>query len=115
MLTASIVFFGLAILVGLTMATIHLQGNKIPLAMGLGHGVLAGTGLVLLLFTVFGRTTPGMLAWTAGIFGVASLGGLGLISFPLRDRLLPTPFLFLHASLALLGFMLLLSVALTLP
>jgi len=115
MLTTSIVFFGLAILVGLTMATMHLLGNRIPLAMGLGHGALAGTGLALLLLVVFGKATSGFLAWAAGIFCVTALGGLGLISYPLRDRMLPTPLLFLHASLALLGFMLLLSVGLTLP
>jgi hypothetical protein len=56
-----------------------------------------------------------MLAVAAGTFGVAALGGLGLISFALRGRRLPTPLLFLHAPLALTGFFLLLSVALTHP
>jgi len=93
MLTASMTFFVLAILGGLAMATLHFQGKKIPLALGLGHGALAA----------------------AGVFGVTALGGLCLISYSLRDRRLPTPLLFLHASLALLGFLLLLSVALTPP
>jgi hypothetical protein len=115
MLTASMTFFALAILAGLTMATLHFQGKKIPLALGLGHGSLAATGLVLLLLVVFRQTTDGMLAVTAGVFVVTALGGLGLISYALRGRRLPTALLFLHASLALIGFLLLLSIALTPP
>jgi hypothetical protein len=115
MLTASMVFFALAILGGLTMAVLHFLHKKIPLALGLGHGSLAVTGLVLLLLVVFKQGTAGMLAVAAGTFGVAALGGLGLISFALRGRRLPTPLLFLHALLALTGFFLLLSVALTPP
>lgn len=115
MLTASMVFFSLAILGGLTMAVLHFRGREIPLVLGLGHGTLAVTGLVLLLLVVFRQATAGMLGVAAGVFGVAALGGLGLISFALRGRRLPTALLFLHASLALLGFLLLLSVALTPP
>ncbi|HEY7744799.1 MAG TPA: hypothetical protein VIA07_00570 [Desulfuromonadales bacterium] len=112
---ASMIFFALAILGGLTMAVLHFQRKKIPLALGLGHGSLAVTGLVLLLLVVFNQGTAGMLFVAAGTFGVAALGGLGLISFALRDLRLPTPLLFLHALLALLGFFLLLSVVLTQP
>jgi hypothetical protein len=115
MLMASMIFFALAILGGLTMAVLHFQRKKIPLALGLGHGSLAVTGLVLLLLVVFNQGTAGMLFVAAGTFGVAALGGLGLISFALRDLRLPTPLLFLHALLALLGFFLLLSVVLTQP
>jgi hypothetical protein len=115
MLTASMVFFALAIAGGLTMAVLHFRGQKIPLALGLGHGALAGTGLILLLLVVFRQASGGMLAVAAGIFGVAALGGLGLISFSLRGRRLPTGLLFLHALLALTGFLLLLSVGLTPP
>jgi hypothetical protein len=69
----------------------------------------------LLVLVVFGQSQPGMLAVAAGTFVVAALGGAGLLSFALRGRRLPTSLLFLHALLALLGYALLLSVALTPP
>jgi hypothetical protein len=115
MLTASIVFFTLAIIGGLSMAALHFMHRNIPLLLGLGHGALAATGLILLVLVVFGQSQPGMLAVAAGTFVVAALGGAGLLSFALRGRRLPTSLLFLHALLALLGYALLLSVALTPP
>lgn len=115
MLTASIVFFTLAALGGLGMALMHFTHRNIPLALGLGHGALAATGLALLVIVVFGQERFGMLAVAAGTFVVAALGGVGLITFALRGLRLPTSLLSLHALLALMGYALLLSVALTPP
>lgn len=115
MLTASMILFALAILGGVTMATLHFLHKRIPLLLGFGHGALAATALALLLTVIFQQDRGGMLAVAAGLFAVAALGGLGLISFALRGRRLPTGLLLLHALLALYGYFLLLSTRLTPP
>ena len=114
MLTTSIILFSLAILGGLTMAALYFTGRKIPLPLGFGHGLLALGGLVVLFVVIFEQARYGMLAVSAGVFCVAAIGGLILISHALRGRQLPVGLLFLHACVAVLGY-LLLSVALTPP
>lgn len=115
MLTMSIIFFTLAIFLGLSMAAMHFKKVNIPLFLGFSHGFMATVGLVLLLIVVFGQVRAGLMAISAGVLTTAAVGGLSLISYPLRGRTLPTGLLFLHALLALMGYFLLLAVVLTPP
>ncbi|HUL47078.1 MAG TPA: hypothetical protein VLV25_08245 [Steroidobacteraceae bacterium] len=110
-----IAIFAVAAIVGLTMAIAAFQGHFPPVPSAILHGVLAATGLVLLLVAVFAKGAAGPALWALGFFLVAALGGFGLAwGFHARKKALPKGFVAGHAILAVIGFLLLLGGALRL-
>jgi predicted membrane channel-forming protein YqfA (hemolysin III family) len=106
------VLFALAALGGLAMVGLRV-GNKQnpPMALAVGHGVIAAAGLVMLIYSVFTATAPvpQTANWATGVFVVAALGGIGLFTlFHLRGRLLPVWMMLGHGAVAIAGFVLLL-------
>lgn len=111
----TILIFAVAAVIGLTMALAVFQGKFPPVASAVVHGALAATGLVLLLIAVFGQGAAGAARWALGFFLVAALGGFGLaFGFHARKKSLPTGFVVGHATLAVIGFLILLAGALKL-
>jgi hypothetical protein len=111
----TILIFAAAALVGLTMAVAVFQGRFPPVASAVVHGVLAAAGLVLLILAVFVHGAVGPARWALGFFLVAALGGFVLaLGFHARTKNLPKGFVIGHASLAVIGFLILLAGALQL-
>ncbi|HVP33205.1 MAG TPA: hypothetical protein VMT09_06085 [Steroidobacteraceae bacterium] len=109
-----ILIFAIAAVIGLTMAIAAFQGNFPPVASAVMHGVLAATGLVLLIVAVVQGAT-GAAVWALGFLLAAALGGFGMaFGFHARKKPLSKGVVAGHAALAVIGFLLLLAGALKL-
>lgn len=108
MLTIAAVLFAVAALGGITLATLHLRHKGLPMALALGHGLLAAAGLVVLIVVVVGGGAGSLLITSLALFVIAALGGFALFSFHLRRQPLPTPVVFIHGLVAVVAFVLLL-------
>lgn len=111
MLYLSLVIFAIAALGGLTLAILHFRGKNRPWALGLLHGLLAATALVLLLIPILtgGIAATTVLKWAAGLFVVAALGGFYLFSRHLQSKPLPSAAVVIHGGVAVAGFLSLLT------
>ncbi|MCG8432854.1 MAG: hypothetical protein MJA83_02355, partial [Gammaproteobacteria bacterium] len=67
------------------------------------HGVLAATGLGLVIFAVITGTDSNPVLIGLGLLVVAALGGFYLFSFHLREEPHPKAVVVLHAGLAVAG------------
>jgi hypothetical protein len=109
----TILIFAVAAIVGLTMALAAFKGQFPPVASAVIHGVLAASGLILLLIAVVAHGATGAARWALGFFLLAALGGFTLaFGFHARRKNLPVNFVAGHAVLAVIGFLLLLAGAL---
>src|SRR5688500_14563924 len=102
MQTAAILF-ALAALGGLTMAAIRISGTpRPPTWLALGHGLIAASGLVTLLYTAATHTIPTLPMIAAVIFVLAALGGATIfVLFHLRQKPLPIPLVLGHGAIAI--------------
>jgi peptidoglycan/LPS O-acetylase OafA/YrhL len=102
MLTASVILFMYAVLSGLVMAISIFSRAKRWAPLALGHGVLAATALVLaVLESITNDVAP--IKYGVAILITAALGGLLLLSYPLRGKPHPRVVVLLHALLAVGG------------
>jgi hypothetical protein len=91
---------------GLIMAVLRFAGAERPPSwLAMGHGLLAGSGLTLLLYTGFAAGLP-RLAWIGtGVLVLAALGGVYLnLAFHDRKLALPKAIVVVHAAIAIVGF-----------
>jgi hypothetical protein len=110
MFTASLILFAIAAFGGITLAAMRLGNRPLPFYLAIAHGVLAATGLVLLIAAMVVAAAEGTILIAALIlFIVAAIGGAILFSFHLRSRSLPVPLVLGHGLLAVVAFVLLLS------
>ena len=112
MFVYALVCFALAAVGGLMMVALRIRSEaNPPLALALGHGALAATGLLL---AIYGGVVAGFSAVSGGAVGLlvlAALGGFALIAMHLRGQTIPLPMVFGHAGLAVLGVVTLLIAA----
>jgi len=106
MLIYALFAFGVAAVGGLILAASVLRGRLAPWALSLVHAALGATGLVLTLLAVLGGA-GGYVPIALGVLVVAALGGFFLASFHLRQAPGPKPIVVIHASVAVLGFLML--------
>jgi len=114
MLTVALGLFAVAAAGGLLMVVLRVrsQANP-PVAIALLHGALAATALVLLLLQVANGTASGTMSFTsAGLFVLAALGGFYLFATHLSGKLIPLGVVGIHATVAVIAFLLLAAVAL---
>lgn len=112
MLTAALIVFAVAALGGLFLAAHVLRDKFAPWAVSLLHAALGAAGLILLIvMLVQGAGTP-RLPIAFIILVIAALGGFFLASFHLRKQLPPKAVVFVHAGVAVIGFLTLLSLLL---
>jgi len=110
-----VILFAVAAVVGVTMAIAAFQGRFPPVAAAVLHGAFAGSALVLLLIAVLAQGLRGAALWALICFLIAALGGFTLaFAFHARRKPLPSGFVAGHASLAVVGLLLLLAAALRL-
>lgn len=98
---------------GLVMAGVRMFGDRNPPAwLAMLHGLLAGAGLTLLLFAAFTVGLPQYALWALVLFVVAALGGVFLnLGYQEKRLPLPKPVMYIHASIAVVGFILLILAA----
>jgi hypothetical protein len=108
MLPATILF-ALAALGGLTMAVIRLRGApQPPTWLAMLHGLVAASGLVLLIYVAVTTGVPRMAQIACGLFVLAALGGAYLnLGFHAKKLPLPIPVMLIHAGVAVTAFVLL--------
>jgi hypothetical protein len=110
MLMYAIGLFAIAAIGGVTMAVLHFRGRTPPPgALATVHGIIAASGLVVLLLAVMNAGMGGGAAIALGIFVIAALGGFGLLSYHLRKRALPNGLVIGHGLLAVVAFLILLA------
>jgi hypothetical protein len=112
MLTYAILVFAIAAVGGLVLAASVLRGKLAPWALSLVHALLGATGLVLLVLAALGGTSTRVTAALA-LLVVAALGGFYLASIHLRKQVAPKAVVYIHAGVAVVGFLTLASVLLT--
>lgn len=109
MITYAIIVFAVAALGGLYLAGHVLRDRMAPWAVSLLHAGLGALGLVLLIAALLEGEASRALQVGFAVLLVAALGGFLLASFHLRRRLPPRPVVFVHAGVAVVGFLILLS------
>ena len=108
-----VVLFAIAAAGGLVMAGIRTFSDSNPPAwLAMFHGLLAGAGLTLLLFATFTVGIPKYATWALILLVVAALGGLFMnLGYQEKRELLPKPVMYVHALIAVIGFILLIVAA----
>jgi hypothetical protein len=114
MLTYALNVFAIAAVGGLVLASSVLRGKLAPWAVSILHALLGATGLVLLLLGVMGGSGAGRAVAALGLLVVAALGGFYLASIHARKAVAPKAVVLVHASVAVIGFLVLLTVVLAL-
>jgi hypothetical protein len=109
MLYAALVFFALAATGGVVMALRVREGALPPKALAMGHGLLAATGLVLLLVAVLDAGLGGLAVVSLVLFLGAALGGFVMFAGHLRDRVPRLGLVAVHALAAVSAFLLLIA------
>ncbi|MGB6008000.1 hypothetical protein [Castellaniella sp.] len=112
MLTATLLVFAIAAVGGLILAAHVLRGKFAPWALSVLHALLGAIGLILLITMLVQGNTAQQVLTGFIILLIAALGGFFLASFHLRKTLPPKAVVILHAALAVIGFLTLLSLAL---
>ena len=106
MLRTAVILLALTALGGITMAFIRFSGTERPPAwMAMGHGLIAGSALTLLLYQAFTVGLPSMALLGLVVLVVAAAGGAFLnLAYHAQMKALPKNFIVGHAVLAVVGF-----------
>ena len=91
------------------MAARVFAGHMPPWAVVIIHGVLAASGLLVLLYALFTGPQPAALMIGAVLLVVAALGGFFMFSFQLRKLPPPKAVVVIHALAAVIGVVCLLA------
>ena len=103
------ILFALGALGGLYMATLAFKGKPLPVAVAVLHGLFGATGLVLLIIGVLMGMGAGTAKIALVILIVAALGGFYLLTFHIKKQQHPRAVIVIHALVAVLGFLTLLT------
>lgn len=109
LLIVAALLFALGAVGGLTMAFLSFKDRSIPVALAAGHGLLAATGLVLLIFGVLVGAGGNTARIALIVLVIAALGGFYLLSFHIRKQQHPRAVIVVHALVAVVGFLCLLA------
>lgn len=112
MLVAALIVFAIAALGGLILAAHVLREKFAPWALSVLHALLGATGLILLIVLMLQGGASTTVVTSFVLFLIAALGGFFLASFHMRKKLPPKAVVIVHASVAVAGFLALLSVLL---
>lgn len=110
-----IALFAIAAAGGLVMASVRIFSDRNPPAwLAMLHGLLAGAGLTLLIFGALTVGIPKYAMWALILLAIAALGGVFLnLGYQEKRTLLPKSVMYAHAVIAVVGFVLLLTAAVT--
>lgn len=103
MIVTSIALFLVAALFGLYMAARVFGGNLPPWIAVILHGVLAASGLLVLIYALFVGAQSAAATIGAVLLVIAALGGFFMFSYQLRKAMPPKAVVVVHALAAVLG------------
>jgi hypothetical protein len=105
MLRTAVVLLALTGVGGLLMAGIRFSGKPHPPTwFAMAHGLLAGSGLTLLLYAAFTAGLPGGALLGLVLLVIAALGGLTLnLGYHWKQVALPIWLVLAHAAIAVIG------------
>lgn len=106
MLYYIIALFALAAIFGMILLSYVMKSKATPRGIMVTHGLLAATGLILLLVYTF-QNKPGPVE-SAVLFVIAALGGFLLAYKELTGKVVPKWLAVTHGLLAISGFIALL-------
>jgi hypothetical protein len=113
MLLSALIAFAIGALGGLTLAGVYvLQGQLAPWALSLLHATLGAIGLLLLIYAALTSGISGAALAALLILVIAALGGFYLASIHLRGQVAKKSVVFIHAGVAVIGFLTLLGAVL---
>lgn len=112
MLIYAIIVFAIGAAGGLFLASKVLTGKLAPWPVSIVHALLGATGIIMLVAIVLEGQGAGRITAALTLFIIAALGGFFLASFHVRNKIPSKVFVIVHASVAVLGFLTLVSVAL---
>lgn len=112
MLITALIVFAIAAMGGLFLASRVLRGHLAPWAISILHALLGASGLILLILTMVQGGASARVTAALAILILAALGGFFLASLHLRGRVAPKAVVFVHAGVAVAGFLTLLSAVL---
>ena len=110
MLGYALVIFAIGALGGLVLATSVLRGRLAPWPLSLLHAGLGAIGLLLVIYAALTTGISHAALAALIILAIAALGGFYLASIHLRGSVAPQPIVFVHAGVAVIGFLTLLGV-----
>lgn len=99
----ALALFVVAALGGVVMAVKLFRGQHPPWALSLLHAALGAAGLALLLVALIGGTAGTRVTAALAILVVAALGGFYLASLHLRRTIAPRAVVIVHAAVAAVG------------
>lgn len=109
MIMYAIIVFAIAALGGLFLAGHVLRDRLAPWAISLMHAGLGALGLILLIAALVQGAVSQTVLIGFMILLAAALGGFFLVSFHLRKSLPPKAVVVVHAGIAVVGFLTILS------
>ena len=112
MLIYAIIVFAIGALGGLVLASHVLRNKFAPWALSVLHMLLGAAGLVILIVMVLQGQTASRLVAALALLIIAALGGFFLASLHLRQKIPPKAIVIVHAGIAVIGFLTLLSMLL---
>ena len=116
MFNIAVPLIALGAVVGLYMAVQHFKGRTPPKAgVAILHGLLAVSGVIVLLLGVWEIGFGTAHTWALLLFGIAVLGGLYLVSHHMRQRPLPNAVIVIHGLVAVIAFLVLLTAVYLVP
>jgi hypothetical protein len=105
MLTYAVIVFAIGALGGLFLASYVLRGRLAPWAVSLLHAALGAIGLLLVIYAALTTGISHAALTALIILVIAALGGFYLASIHLRNQVAPKPVVFIHAGVAVIGFL----------
>ena len=116
MFNLAVLLIAVAAVFGLYMAVQHFKGRTPPkVGVAIVHGLLAVSGVIVLLLGVWEIGFGTAHTWALVLFGVAALGGLYLVSHHMRQRPLPNGVIVIHGLVAVVAFLVLLTAVYLVP
>jgi hypothetical protein len=110
MLGYALIIFAIGALGGIALASFVLRGRLAPWPLSLVHAALGAIGLIILIYAAVTAGISHAALAALVILVIAALGGFYLASIHLRQKVAPKPIVFVHAGIAVIGFLTLLGV-----
>ena len=116
MFNLAVLLIALGAVIGLYMAVQHFRGRTPPRGfVAATHGLLAVSGVVVLLVSVRESGMRGIGLVALCLFAIAALGGLYLATQHMDQKRLSSPVIVIHALVAVLAFLMTLTAVYLLP
>ena len=109
MLRIAVLFFVMAIVAGLTLASLYLSDHAPPFWLALIHGVFAATAITLLTIAELRTSARGATVLSLILFEMAAVGGFILFAYYLCGKYMPGTLVVIHGTAAATAFILMFS------